>query len=329
MLPRRTPCVAVVAGFTAILVAGCATNPPSAAPSSGPSAAVSSISREKQIPYESANDLNRPGTLDVFWPVQRGPWPVVVMFHGQPMVSGNVEPFAERVAPLGFVVFAPNWGQRGNDADDTLSLGQSEASLSQAACAVAFARDHAADYGGDASRLFLFGHSAGANVAAVLAFVEHEPTDGCLIESPVSEATSPVEAVVGLDGDWLLGSPIWDEPVAAEPALLTTWTPWDHFANHPDLPVHLLASSDPGLGESPDTLLEGRDPSGVFRATLEEIGALEDDYVGLDEMQAMASAVLASMGHPTTFRILPDSTHIMFSDAGYEVLVGLFAELQD
>jgi len=326
-MPRRMMCrLSVVLGAAAILAAGCSQ---AAAPSPTPGATPQPdpVSGEKGVPFESENSLNAPGKLDVYWPVEAGPWPVVVMFHGGGMNSGNVEPFARHAAALGFVVFGPNWGRSGGDAYDALTvLEQTEADLAQAACAVAFASTRAADYGGDPARLILFGHSAGGNIASVLTFSPHEPTSGCLGDAA---DVPPVEAFVAFEGDWLLANPMWDAWLADEPELFPAWTSWDHFADQPELAVHLLASSAPGEGRTDGDWIEVRDPSGSFRSTLEGIGALDDNYVGLDEMQAMLFASLETMGHPTTFEVMPDSTHIMLSDAGWEVFESVFADLQD
>ena len=91
-MPRRMMCrLSVVLGAAAILAAGCSQ---AAAPSPTPGATPQPdpVSGEKGVPFESENSLNAPGKLDVYWPVEAGPWPVVVMFHGGGMNSGNVEP---------------------------------------------------------------------------------------------------------------------------------------------------------------------------------------------------------------------------------------------
>ena len=65
------------------------------------------------------------------------------------------------MADLGFVVFVPTWGPAWRRHAFTYERGL--AINSQAACAVAFARAHAAEYGGDPATMIVFGHSGGAN----------------------------------------------------------------------------------------------------------------------------------------------------------------------
>lgn len=80
----------------------------------------------------------------------------------------------------------------------------------QVACAIAFARAHATDYGGDPARVIVFGHSGGSNVGSVVVFGDTEPAAGCLADGPVA----PVGAFV----TWSRSSPRRPHR-AADPAL--------------------------------------------------------------------------------------------------------------
>ena len=320
-MPGTTVSILAMAGLAAACTGGAAR---SATPVATPSPATFTV--QSDVSFESANPLNQPGVLDVYAPVDPGPWPVVVMFHGDPSFAskGSTTPFAQHVADRGFVVFAPTWGHSGGAAYDALSLpDRLGADLSQAACAVAFAQRRAPDYGGDPERVILFGHSAGGNIAAVLGFAAHEPTDGCLAD----ERPAPVEAVVAFEGDWVLGDPSWDSALVDEPTIYAMLTPWLNLADRPDLPLHLLASSAPGLGRTDGEWVEARDPSGSIRRAFDAIGALDDEYVGLDEVQAMLARMLEGEGHPVTFRVLPQSTHMALSEQGWQVFESLFEDL--
>jgi acetyl esterase/lipase len=143
----------------------------SGAPAPTPSVVVTS-----DVAYESANPVLTPGVLDVYAPAKAGPWPVVVMLHG-PGWWDELREHARKVSDLGFVVFVPIWGR---GSDDPPTYEQIAAIDSQASCAVAFARAHAADYGGDPATMIVFGHSGGAMVGAMVAFARPEPTAGCL-----------------------------------------------------------------------------------------------------------------------------------------------------
>lgn len=93
-------------------------------------------------------------TIEVHAPVGAdGEAPVVVMFKPCDRRAGQI------LAARGLVVVVPgvgvDWGAPG--------------ALKDAAKACAWAHEHAAGYGGDPARLFVFGHAEGAGVAARLA----------------------------------------------------------------------------------------------------------------------------------------------------------------
>jgi len=96
-------------------------------------------------------------TIEVHAPLGAdGEAPVVVMFKPCDRLSGQI------LAARGLVVvvagLGADWGAAG--------------ALEDAAQACAWAREHAARYGGDPRRLFVFGHAEGGAVAARLA---HDP----------------------------------------------------------------------------------------------------------------------------------------------------------
>ena len=92
---------------------------------------------------------------------------------------------------------------------------------SQAACAVEFARAHAAEYGGDPATMIVFGHSAGANAAAMVAFARPEPTAGCLGGTTLGA----IDALVTWEGDWLLSDHLHGLGRRASPPTPGSWTP--------------------------------------------------------------------------------------------------------
>jgi acetyl esterase/lipase len=88
--------------------------------------------------------------------------------------------------------------------------------LNDGAAAIRWARDHAADYGGDPTRIVLAGHSAGAYNAAMLAL------DGAFL-SEAGVDPSNIKAFAGLSG------PYYFLPLD-DPATIAT------FGEYPDLP---------------------------------------------------------------------------------------------
>ncbi len=102
--------------------------------------------------------------LDVYAPPGAKGAPVVVSIHGGALRQGDKaeERFVgQLLAQAGFVAVVINY---------RLSPGVIHpAHVEDAAHAVAWARAHAAEYGGDPRQLFVIGHSAGAYLAALLA----------------------------------------------------------------------------------------------------------------------------------------------------------------
>ncbi|MFI5778017.1 alpha/beta hydrolase [Nocardia sp. NPDC051570] len=96
--------------------------------------------------------------------------PIVLWIHGGGFIAGNsrtVGPYATMLAAQGFVVASLEY-----------SLAPSErypVPVRQANAALRYLRDHAAEFGGDPSRIFIGGDSAGAQIASQTAAVETNP----------------------------------------------------------------------------------------------------------------------------------------------------------
>jgi len=108
--------------------------------------------------------------LDVWAPRERGggPYPVVVFFYGGGWDSGSRTDYGfvgRAFAARGFVTIVPDYRLVPNVRFPTF--------VEDAAKAVRWTRDHVAQFGGDASRINLSGHSAGAYIAAMLALDPH------------------------------------------------------------------------------------------------------------------------------------------------------------
>jgi acetyl esterase/lipase len=336
------------------LLGGCAAGasptpaPASASPAGSPSAAVAtpiptapatarpaptpSVVVTTNLAYESSNPVLTTGVLDVYAPAKAGPWPVVVMFHGGGNSKTDLTAHARRVADLGFVVFNATWGA-GAPIPETYE--QALPITSQAACAVEFARAHAAEYGGDPATMIVFGHSFGANfMAAMIAFARPDASAGCL----GSTTPGAIDALVTWEGDWLLQPTTkpehWDKRLAADPTLMDALTPWKHLPEHRDLKVVMLVSEHPYSDINPDRPLPDpeamdaffapRDPSGVLRRQLEVNGALADGNLDLAEAQGLLFSVLEAQGNPVSLDVMPDSNHISLSEEGWKVFLAAF-----
>ena len=108
--------------------------------------------------------------LDVWVPrsASTRPLPVVVFFYGGGWVRGERGSYgfaARAFASRGYVVVVPDYRL----VPETRFPGFIE----DAAAAVRWAQDHAAEFGGDPAQILLSGHSAGAYLGAMLALDRH------------------------------------------------------------------------------------------------------------------------------------------------------------
>jgi len=104
--------------------------------------------------------------LDVYAPERppAGPMPVVMFFYGGGWNSGSRADYGwvgQALASRGFLVVVPDYRLVPEVIYPSF--------VEDCAAATRWAQDHAADYGGDPSRLLLVGHSAGAYMALMLA----------------------------------------------------------------------------------------------------------------------------------------------------------------
>lgn len=329
----------VLAGLAGlVLIGGCATGTgPSVAAGTATPRPTPSVLVTRNVAYEASNSLLVPGELDVYSPVSAGPWPVVVMLHGGPSDDqradrGYLGEHARRVADLGFVVFNTSWGAGMPAGAPTYDLFL--ATGSQAACAVEFARAKAAEYGGDPATLILFGHSAGASTASIVAFARAEPSPGCLEDATLGA----IDALVTWDGEWLAQTTYfgWDEQIAADPRVFDALTPWTDLPKHSDLKVVMLSEAKPNADsnyERPlpdeaamDAFFGRRDPSGALRAQLEASGALADGVLDLLEAQQLLFSILEAQGNPVSLDLMPDTNHTTIGFDGWPVFLAAFSK---
>lgn len=153
--------------------------------------------------------------LDVYVPAGEGPWPVVVVFGGETLWKNHASNVlvAKTAAEAGMIVFVPNCVEEWpNDADEYIEDAKSTEPVYR--CAMAFAQQEAAAYGGDPNRTVTYGFSAGVQPSAILALgTEAEPAPGCLAQTP---PIRPVGAVLG-DGQYFQHDVMWDAAFDADP----------------------------------------------------------------------------------------------------------------
>lgn len=103
-------------------------------------------------------------TMDVYAPAGAADLPVLVFFYGGGWDSGSKDVYgwaAQALAARGFVVFVPDYR--------VVPQVRFPSFIEDAAAATARAGELAATYGGDAGRLGVLGHSAGAHLAMMIA----------------------------------------------------------------------------------------------------------------------------------------------------------------
>ena len=119
------------------------------------------IARTRDIAYASGPRH----TLDVYAPRSAtAPAPVLVFFYGGGWTSGSKETYrfvGAALAARGVLVVIPDYR--------LYPAVRFPAFMNDAAAAVGWAHANAARFGGDAHRLFLMGHSAGGQIAVLLA----------------------------------------------------------------------------------------------------------------------------------------------------------------
>ena len=214
--------------------------------------------------------------LDVYAPTgARGPWPVVVFFYGGAWSEGDRRDFGfvgRWLAAEGYVVVVPDYG--------IIPEIEYPVFLEDCAAAVSWALAHAGGHGGDARRLALMGHSAGAYNAVMMALEGRYGVAG------------DVRAVVGLSGPYdfyPFDVPISirtfreaADPLATQPVNLVT----------PAAPPMLLASGDD------DTVVGAHNTRGLARA-------LRAQGVAVDELHYSGfkhPAPLLELGTPLSRR---------------------------
>ncbi len=306
----------------------------------------------RDVRYGDDRDGFHPALLDVYAPVEPGPWPLVMMFHGgggQFQDKSGVDPVASVVASKGAVVVAPNTGGASADPDsrDFRILTDGAAS-----CATWFGLDRAAEFGADPDRLTLTGFSGGANAAALVAITPDASaldTDSC--HAP-ARPVSP-DAVVAWEGDYLL-APWWDNTLEANPAFYEEEWIWGRIgASSVDVDWHLvlgppdrvgndrLAVDDPfGEGDECDGAMtagepsvvaaggmcryfELRDPDRTLREAAIRLGLFDDGWLTIGDFTLLLADRLESAGLTTSVTVVDGATH---NDLGVEGVV-LFADL--
>lgn len=185
--------------------------------------------------------------LDIYAPIEAGPWPVVVFLHGSGRKESQVE-FSQMLAESGVVVFNidwPTWNASRAAQEDGKGFREMYEVMS---CAVRFAKATAADHGGDSPKVILVGFSGGARYGSWFALSGDDllpmwedfstirggppPQVSCLVD----EYSADVSAFVGIGGHYAFIENLKDKDVE----LYNVVSPLAQIGRRPDLTVRVL-----------------------------------------------------------------------------------------
>jgi acetyl esterase/lipase len=150
---------------------------------------------KRNIPY--ANPAQERQVLDIYSPPDAKNLPVVFWIHGGGWQTGdkaNVQIKPQAFAAKGFVFVSTNY--RLLPSVDMATI------VRDCARSIRWVHDHIAEHGGDPNRLFVMGHSAGAQLAALLCtddrYLKSEGLSLAIIKGcvPVDGDTYDVPAII-------------------------------------------------------------------------------------------------------------------------------------
>jgi acetyl esterase/lipase len=173
-------------------------------------ARIGSLSPIQGIRYGRENRQ----VLDIYQPPAQAPSPTVVFFYGGGWEEGERGDYffvGSALAARGFATVIPDYR--------VFPEVRFPVFIEDAAEALRWTVDHIAEFGGDPRRLIVMGHSAGAHIAAMLAF------DRKWLAGVGFDAKSDLNAIIGLAGpyDFLpLHSETLKEIFGPEPGLAAT-----------------------------------------------------------------------------------------------------------
>lgn len=215
-----------------------------------------------RIVFDAGHDL----ALDAYAPVGASGGPVVVFFYGGSWSEGKRHWYryvGDALADSGVVVLIPDY-RKYPDV-------HFPAFMHDAARAVAWARDHAAEFGGDPRRLFVMGHSAGGQIAALLACDKR-------YLAAVGMQPRDLAGMIGVAGAYAFLPFVEDEPEIFGD---------DAKGRYDSQPINFVDGDEP-----PMLLLQGTD----------------DDEVPPNNAEAMAERAQAMDG-TATLKLYPDVGH--------------------
>ncbi len=206
--------------------------------------------------------------------------PLFLYIHGGAWVSGDKSQYAPlglALSAQGVAVAIMNYRLSGDGPDGV----RHPAHAQDAAAAVAYLRKHAAEYGYDPNRIFVGGHSAGAHMAALLAY------DSGLLAA-VGQRPESLRGFIGLEGIYDLNQLVRRFPGYRVDFLQLAFGS-DETAWRAASPQNLIGS---GVQHRPWLIVHSR----------------EDELVDLEQSQKFQKA-LEGQGIPMRWLLLDHGSH--------------------
>jgi acetyl esterase/lipase len=178
------------------------------------------VRRVANVAYGNAGRRN---LLDVYHHREHTDGPVLVYFHGGGFRSGHknreAKPLLHRLARRGWVCVSANY-----------RLAEFPDPLVDAKRVIAWARRHAGDYGGDATRIYVAGSSAGGHIATMCALTpNHDQFDALAGTNDVDTSVMGAISLYGFYG-------------SADAPMGLASSPHDYL--HPAAPPMFIAHGD-------------------------------------------------------------------------------------
>ncbi len=250
---------------------------------------------EGVAPAEQSLDLIAPAAVESERGTAERGRPIVVFVHGGGWRRGEKRGFLERRAPAftsaGFLLATINYR--------LAPAATHPAQISDTAAALAWLREHAAQFGGDPDALFVMGHSAGAHLAALLSvdprwLGEHDLPLSALRGAILLDGAS--YDVAARAGDVEGAAALIAHAFGSDPAVWADASPLNHVAAGRGTPPCLLIVA----GKNPDS---GEDAA-LLSAKLREAGGRADVVTFPDKTHVAISRELGLPGDGPTAAIL-------------------------
>jgi acetyl esterase/lipase len=236
------------------------------------------VTEQRGLVFDPAHGL----ALDAYLPKNAAPGaPVIVFFYGGSWENGKRRWYryvGDALADNGAIVLIPDYRKFPD-----VHFPQF---MQDAATAVVWARDHAAQFGGDANRLFVMGHSAGGQIAALLA------ADKRYLQA-VDMQPRDLAGMIGLAGAYAFLPFVEDEPEIFGD---------DARGRYDSQPINFVDGDEP-----PMLLLQGTDDDEVPPSNAEQMSERAQAMDGTSTLKLYPgvshSAIILALAREHTSRV--------------------------